>query len=97
MHGLRERDKDRGDAQLVVREVLHNVGVEAEHAELVPAHHAREQLHEQDLVVEREALVVLVEDVVELLAERLRVVEQLDGGEVGGGQFSPLFLFLWGV
>ena len=94
MHGLRERDEDGGDAELMVCEVLHDVGVEAEHAELVPAHDARKQLHDEDLVVEREALVVLVEEVVELLAERLRVVQKLDGREVRVHLGSLLFLLL---
>ena len=94
VHGLRERDEDGGDAELMVCEVLHDVGVEAEHAELVPAHDAREQLHDEDLVVEREALVVLVEEVVELLAERLRVVQKLDGREVRVHLGSLLFLLL---
>ena len=95
VRGLRERDEDRGDAQLVVGEVLHDVRVEAEHAELVPAHHAREELHEEDLVVERKALVVLVQHVVELLAESLGVVEQLDRRKVGVRSLGLLFLLLW--
>lgn len=74
MYGLRERDEDRRHAQLVVGEVLHNISVEAEHAELMRAHDAREELHHEDLMVEREALVVAVEYVVELLSEGLRVV-----------------------
>lgn len=95
MHGLRKRDEDRGDAELVVREVLHDVRVEAKHAELVSAHDTREELHEQDLVVEREALVVLVEEVVELLAERLWVIEELDGGEVGVRRVGFLLFLLF--
>ena len=95
MHGLRERDEDGGDAELMIREVLHDVGVEAEHAELVPAHDAGEELHEENLVVEREALVVLVEEVVELLAERLGVVEELDCREVRVGGVGLLLLFLY--
>ena len=96
VHGLRERDEDGGDAELVVREVLHDVRIEAEHAELVPAHDAREELHEEDLVVERETLVVPAEDIVELLAEGLGIVEELEGGEIGRDGFGFAFSFLRG-
>lgn len=75
MHGLGEGDKDGRNAELVVCEVLHDVSVEAENAELVSAHDAGEKLHNEDFVVEGEALVIFVEDIVQLLAERLRVVE----------------------
>lgn len=84
VHGLGERDENRGDTQLVVRQVLDDVCVEAQNTELVTAHDSREQLHHEDFVVEREPLVVFVEDVVELLGEGLWIVEQLQGREVGG-------------
>ena len=70
--------------ELVIGEVLHDVGVEAENAELMRAHNARKKLHDENLMVKQEAFVVAVEDVVESLAERLRVVEELNSREVGG-------------
>lgn len=82
MHGLREGDEDGRDAQLVVREILDDVGVEVEDAELVRARYAGEELHEEDLVVKGEALVVLREEVVQLFGEGLGVMEELKGGEI---------------
>lgn len=56
---LSQRDEDEGDLELVVGEVLDDVGVKAEHAELVSAHDSREKLHDEDLVLERVLLVCL--------------------------------------
>ena len=49
-------------------------------------------------MVERETLIVLVEDVVELLAKSLGVVQELQGREVGRCLLSfLLFLFSSGI
>lgn len=85
MHGLSEGDEDGRDAELVVGEVFDDVGVEAEYGEFVGGHDAGEELHEEDFVFEGESFVVAVEDVVQLFGEGLRVVEELEGREVGGG------------
>ena len=95
VHGLRERDEDGGDAELMVGEVFHDVCVESEHAELVTTHDTREELHDEDLVVKREAFVVLVEDIVEFLAERLGIMKKLNSGEVRVGFIGFLLLFLF--
>lgn len=55
--GLSERDEDEGDLELVVGEVFDDVRVEAEDAQLVGAHDPREELHDENLVVERVLLV----------------------------------------
>lgn len=96
VHALCECDEDGGDAQLMVREVFEDVGVERENRELVRAHDTGEELHEEDLVVEGKALVVPAEIVVEFLGKGLRIVEELQGREVGGG-LGRLVLFLWTV
>lgn len=57
VHRLGERDEDERDEQLVVREVLDDVRVEAEDAELVGAHDSGQELHDEDLVLERVVLV----------------------------------------
>lgn len=64
VHGLCESDEDRRDAQLMVRKILHDMCVEAQYAELVHAHDTRKELHYENLVVEGEAFVVTVEDVI---------------------------------
>ena len=73
---------------------LDDVAVERKHAELMVAHDAAEQLHDEDFVVERVAFVVAVEHVVELFGECLGVVEELDRGEVGWGGVGFALLFL---
>lgn len=83
--GLGEADEDGGDLELVVGEVLDDVRVEAEDGKLVRTAHASEEAHDENLVVERVGPVVLDERLVELLAKRLGVVEELEGGEVDRG------------
>ena len=97
VYTLGKGDEDGGDAQLVVGEVFEDVGVKGEHKELVIAHDAGEELHEEDLVVEGKALVVPAEDVVEFLGKGLGVVEELEGRKVGGARLGRLALFLWAV
>lgn len=46
------------------------------------AHNTREELHHQDLVVEGEALVVAVKEVIESLRKGLRIVKELESGEI---------------
>ena len=94
MDRLRQRDKDRRYPHLVVGEVLHDVSVEAEYAELVRAHDSRKKLHHEDFVVKRETFVVTIEIIVELLAKCLRIVEKLYGREIRGRCISLLLLFL---
>lgn len=83
--GLGEADEDGGDLELVVGEVLDDVRVEAQNGELVGSTDSTEERHDEDLVVEGVRSVVLDEGLVKLLAERLRVVEELEGGEVDRG------------
>lgn len=90
VYTLCECDKDGGDAQLMIREVFEDVGVERENRELVRAHDTREKLHEEDLVVEGKALVVPAEVVVEFLGKGLWIIEELQGREVGGGGLGRL-------
>lgn len=94
MYGLGKRDEDRRNAQLVICEVLHNIGVKSKNAELVCTHDASQELHEQDFVIEREALVITVQVVIELLAECLRIIEQLDGRKIGRERVGFPILFL---
>ena len=94
VYALCECDEDGGHAELVIREVFEDVGVEREHRELVRAHDTGEELHEEDLVVEGKALVVPAEVVVEFLGKGLGVVEELQGREVGGGGLGRLVFFL---
>ena len=61
---------------------------------LFRSHHSREELHHENFVVKREAFVVTVENIVELLAKRLGIVEELNGREVGGRRVRLLLLFL---
>lgn len=98
VHRLRECDEDGRHAELVIREVLDDVRIESEHAELVGAHDTREQLHHDDFVFEGETLVVAVKQIVQLLSESLRVVEKLQSREVGRGdvRFLEVFLMLYG-
>ena len=96
VHTLCECDEDGGYAELMIGEIFEDVGVEREDGELVRAHDAREELHEEDLVVEGKALVVPAEVVVEFLGKGLGIVEELQGREVGG-RFGRLVLFLWTV
>jgi hypothetical protein len=93
MHGLRQRHEDGGDAQLPVREVLYNVRVKSEDAELVRSHDTGQELHEQDFVVQRETFVVAVEDVVQFFAKGLGVIEELQAGEIRRG-LRLVILFL---
>ena len=74
VRGLREGDEDGRNAELMVREVFNDVCVEAKHAKIVPAHDAREELHQEDFVVKGETLVVALEKVVQLLAEGLWIM-----------------------
>ena len=80
----------------MVGEVFHDVGIETKHAEFVPAHYTREELHEEDLVVKGETFVVLVEHVIELFSKGLGIVEELDGGEVRICDLVPFLLLLQG-
>ena len=96
VYALCECDEDSRYAELMIGEVFEDVGVERENGELVRAHDTREELHEEDLVVEGKALVVPAEVVVEFLGKGLGVVEELEGREVGGG-LGRLVLFLWTV
>lgn len=59
MHRLSERDEDEGDLKLMVGEVLDDVRVESEDAELVGAHDSSEERHDEDLVIQGVLLVCL--------------------------------------
>lgn len=83
MHRLCECYKNRRDPKLVIGQVLYDVSVEAQDAKFVCTHHTREQLHHDNLVVEREALVIAIEEVIELLGKGLRIVKELEGGKIG--------------
>lgn len=95
VYTLCKRDEDSGDAELMVCEILENVGVEREDGEFVGTHDAGEELHEEDFVVEGETLVISAEVVVELLGKGLWVVEELQGRKIRGGGIGNLVLFLW--
>lgn len=82
MHGLSERDENGGDTKLVVGQVFDDVGVEAKHGQFVGGHDAGKELHEEDFVFEGEALVIAIQDVVQLFSEGLRVMKELKGGEI---------------
>jgi len=75
--GLGKGDEDGGNPQLFVGEELDDIGVEAQNAEFVESHDAGEQLHDENFVVKGETLVVCVERIEELLAERLGIMEKL--------------------
>lgn len=51
-------------------------------------HNARKELHHEDLVVEGEALVVAIEQVIKPLGEGLGVVKELKSREVGRGDIG---------
>jgi hypothetical protein len=53
-----------------------------------------EELHDQDFVREGETLVIFIEHVVEFFGEGLRIVKELDGGEVGRDLVGLFVLFL---
>lgn len=96
MYRLSESNEDSRDTELMVCEVFHDVGVESENAEFVGTHNSREELHDEDFVLEGVAFVVSVEHVVEFFAERLGVVEELEGGEVDWYGCVFAFSFLQG-
>lgn len=52
VHRLSERDENKSDRELVVRQVFDDVRVETEDAQLVRAHHSTEELHDQHFVLE---------------------------------------------
>lgn len=58
-------------------------------------HDPREELHDEDLVVQGELFIVVVQYVVELFAKGLGIAEELEGGEVGVG-FVALFRLVLG-
>jgi hypothetical protein len=68
----------------VVGKVFDDVGVEPENAELVCTDDPGQELHYENLVVEGEALVVAHKHIVETFCESLGVVQQLEGGKIGG-------------
>lgn len=78
----------------MVGEIFDDVRVKSEYAELVGAHDSREKLHDEDFVVERESLVVAVQDVVELFGKSLRVMKKLKCWEVRLTGISFLFALL---
>lgn len=80
----------------MVGEIFEDIGVEAKNAELMRAHHSRQKVHDQYFVGQREPFVVTVQHVVQLLAERLRIIEKLKRREVGRCWEALLFpLLLW--
>lgn len=68
-------DKNTGHPQLSVKEIFDDVRVETKNTEFMWAHDAREQLHDKNFVIQRKALVVGVEHVIEFLAKGLGIVE----------------------
>ena len=54
---LRKRDKDQRHTDLMVGEVFDDVTVETKNTELVETHDSREELHDENLVLERVLLV----------------------------------------
>lgn len=66
----------------MVGQVFDDVGVEAEHGQFVGGHDAGKELHEEDFVFEGETLVIAIQDVVQLFGEGLRVMKELEGGEI---------------
>lgn len=74
MHGLCECHKNGRDAQLMVCKIFDDVCVKSKHAEFVCAHDTREELHHDDLVVERETLVIPIEQVVQFFGKCLWIM-----------------------
>ena len=48
----------------MVSEVLHDIGIEPEHTELVCAYYARDELHDENFVIEGKTLVVAMKHVI---------------------------------
>jgi hypothetical protein len=94
VNALGEGNKDRRDAELVVSKIFENIGIKRENEDFMAAHDAREELHDEDFVVEGKALVIAVEVVVQFFGEGLGVVEQLKGGKIGRGGFGGFIFFL---
>lgn len=82
MNRLSESHKYAGDSKLLVEEIFDDICVEAKDAKFMRAHDTGEQLHDKDFVVQRESLVIGIENIVKLLSESLRVMEQLNSGKV---------------
>ncbi len=75
MHRLCERGENCRSTQLVVCEVFEHVCIKTKNGQLVQCGDAGQELHDEDLVVEREASVIFLQEVVKLLAKGLRVVQ----------------------
>lgn len=84
VYRLRKRNEDCRDTQLMVGKILDNISVKSENTKFVSTHYTGQELHDEDFVVERETLIVMVEDVVEFLGKCLRVMKELESGKVGG-------------
>ena len=64
MHRLGKHSKDCRGTQLVVGEVFEHVCIKAKDSQLVQCGNAGQELHDEDLVVERKASVIFLQEVV---------------------------------
>ena len=78
MHGLCQCNQNRGHTKLLISEVFHDVRVESENTKFVDAHNSSKKLHEENFMVQGEAFIIVIEDIVKLLGECLRVVQELE-------------------
>lgn len=78
----------------MVGEIFDNVGVEAQDAKFMSTHHPREELHNENFMFKREALIVTAEVIVQLLSKCLWVIEELQCREVWCRRCIFVVLFL---
>lgn len=83
MCGLRQGSEERSDLGLFRRQVACEPRIERNDGQLVQTNQTGDELKDEELVIETESVFGILEVFLEqLLGETLRVVEEVEGGEV---------------
>ena len=75
MRRLSEHGEDCWGTQLMMGEVLQDVCIEAKDSELVQRSDASQELHDEDFVFEGKASVMFLQEVIQLFAKSLGVMQ----------------------